>query len=131
MSGPFDAIVGPIRDFVLEHPFLSKQVYIDGIEVTQSIQYYEADKHLTDPADRGPNNSIRLMMHKPALVRVYIRNMQAPAGTRITGQLEVAGTFWTYETQVTTIPFNPIAPGFAPAARPTSYAGERGSVLSV
>lgn len=130
MSGPFDAIVGPIRDFVLEHPFLSKQVYIDGIEVTQSIQYYDADKHLTDPADRGPNNSMRLMMHKPALVRVYIRNMQAPAGTRVTGQLEVAGTFWTYETQVTTIPFNPIAPGFAPAVKPTSYDAERGSMAA-
>src|SRR5262245_13190387 len=33
--------------------------YISGLEVTQSLQYREAATHLTDPADRGPNNSIR------------------------------------------------------------------------
>ena len=128
MSEPMDAVVGAFREFVVEHPFWRKPVYISGIEVTQSIQYYDAEKHLTDPADRGPDNSVMLMMHKPALVRVYIRNLLAPAGTRVTGQLDVEGTFWAYETQVQTVKFNPIAPGFAPAVTPASYDAERGSL---
>ncbi|MEX5301369.1 M66 family metalloprotease [Kocuria sabuli] len=45
---------------------------IQGIEVTQCVQYYEADDHLTDSADRGENNSIRLVSGKPAWVRVYL-----------------------------------------------------------
>ena len=49
------------------------EMYIDGVEVTQSIQYRAADRHLTDPADRGPDNSIQLVADKTALVRVYIR----------------------------------------------------------
>jgi hypothetical protein len=126
MPGPIDAVVGAFEEFLVEHPFRRKWVYIDGIEVTQSIQYYNADKHLTDPSDRGPNNSIMLVRDKPALVRVYIRNLLAPAGTRVIGQLDVEGTFWTYETQVQKFPFNPIAPGFARAVTPASYAAERG-----
>lgn len=66
------------------------------------------------------------VMHKPALVRVYVRNLVAPSGTAITGQLDVEGTFWAYETQITKIPFDPIAPGFASAVKPASYAAERG-----
>ena len=31
---------------------------IDGIEVTQGIQWYSAAEHLTDPADRGPDNGV-------------------------------------------------------------------------
>ena len=128
MSGPLDAIVGAIRDLAVENPYFTRLAYIDGIEVTQAIQYYKADKHLTDAADRGPDNSILLMMHKPALVRVYLRNLMAPAGTRFTGQLDVEGTFAPYETLVQKIPFNPIAPAFAPAVKPATYDAERGSI---
>jgi hypothetical protein len=42
---------------------------VDGIEVTQAIQYYRAAQHLTDPADRGPDNSLRLVTNKTALRR--------------------------------------------------------------
>jgi hypothetical protein len=49
--------------------------WISGVEVTQSIQYYRADQHLTDPNDRGPNNSVRLVASKPAWVRVYYRSL--------------------------------------------------------
>ena len=48
-------------------------MYVDGIEVTQAIQYYHAEDHLTDPADRQPDNSVRLTSGKPAWVRVYVR----------------------------------------------------------
>ena len=49
-------------------------LHIDGVEVTQAIQYRSADQHLTDPADRGPDNSIRIVADKSARVRVYVRN---------------------------------------------------------
>ena len=53
-------------------------LHIDGVEVTQAIQYRSADQHLTDLADRGPDNSIRLVADKAARVRVYVRNLPAP-----------------------------------------------------
>ena len=60
---------------------------IAGIEVTQATQYYESDDHLTDPADRGPNNGIRLVAGKPAWVRVYLWSVFGASG--VTGTLEV------------------------------------------
>ncbi len=52
---------------------------IDGVEVTQAIQFYRANQHLTDPADRGPDNSLQLVANKSAWVRVYLRSGQDPA----------------------------------------------------
>ncbi len=54
------------------------ELSVDGMEVTQAIQYYHADEHLTDPADRGPDNSLRLVTGKTAWVRVYLRSGQHP-----------------------------------------------------
>jgi hypothetical protein len=66
---------------------------VDGIEVTQSTQYYRAADHLTDAADRGPDNSIPLLAGKSALVRVYLRNHRGPlAGA--TGTLSVERLNW-------------------------------------
>ncbi|WP_433635439.1 hypothetical protein [Nocardia sp. CA-120079] len=61
---------------------------IDGIEITQSIQFFRADQHLTDPSDIGPDNSARLVASKPAWVRVYA-NPGLFIGTRPTGLLDV------------------------------------------
>ena len=60
---------------------------VDGMEVTQAIQYYRAALHLTDPADRGPDNSLRLVTNKTAWVRAYLRSGQDPAfdNGRVTG----------------------------------------------
>ena len=33
-------------------------LFIEGVEVTQAIQYYRAEDHLADAADRGPDNSV-------------------------------------------------------------------------
>lgn len=44
-----------------------------GIEVTQSVQYYHSRSHLTDAADRAPDNSATLVAFKPAVVRAYVR----------------------------------------------------------
>lgn len=52
---------------------------VQGIEVTQAIQYYRSDQHLTDPPDRGPDNGLRLVTNKTAWVRTYIRSGQDPA----------------------------------------------------
>lgn len=52
---------------------------VQGLEVTQAIQHYRADQHLTDAADRGPDNSLRLVVNKTAWVRVYLRSGQDPS----------------------------------------------------
>ena len=51
------------------------RLMIDGVEVTQAIQYRSAAEHLTDPTDRGRDNGIALVANKPALVRVYVRSL--------------------------------------------------------
>jgi hypothetical protein len=62
--------------FVIQkHPHLS----VNGIEVTQAIQYYRASEHLTDAPDRGADNSLRLVTNKTAWVRSYLRSGQDPS----------------------------------------------------
>lgn len=78
-------------DFVFQN---QPDLQIDGIEITQAIQHYRAALHLTDPADRGPDNSLRLVTDKTAWVRVYLRSGQSPSfdgGTLpgVTGSLTV------------------------------------------
>ena len=51
---------------------------IDGLEITQAIQYYRASEHLTDATDRGPDNSVQLVASKRAWVRTYLRSGQDP-----------------------------------------------------
>lgn len=51
---------------------------IEGIEVTQAIQYYSSNMHLTDKKDQGPDNSLQLVADKPAWVRVFILSGQDP-----------------------------------------------------
>lgn len=51
---------------------------VDGIEVTQAIQYYRAAEHLSDASDRGPDNTLRLVVDKAAWVRAYLRSGQVP-----------------------------------------------------
>jgi hypothetical protein len=65
-------------------------VHVHGIEVTQSIQHYRADEHLTDPADRGMDNSIQLVAYKAAWVRVYLRSGLLDSVPNVTATLEIA-----------------------------------------
>jgi hypothetical protein len=53
---------------------ITADLSIEGIEVTQAIQYYHAAEHLTDEQDRGTDNSIKFVTDKPAWVRVYMRS---------------------------------------------------------
>lgn len=50
-------------------------IFIDGVEVTQVIQYRHAADHLTDSDDHGPDNSIQLVADKTAYVRVFVHGV--------------------------------------------------------
>ena len=63
-------------------------IFIDGVEVNQAIQYRKAAEHLTDPGDRAPDNSIRLVADKPAMVRVYVHSMRLEE-SGVTGKVTV------------------------------------------
>jgi hypothetical protein len=73
------------------------QLSIGGIEVTQATQYYRAAGHLTDASDRGPDNSIRLIAGKPAMIRVYLSSFSGISG--MSGTLEVQRRHQTYSLQ--------------------------------
>ncbi len=100
---------------------------IHGVEVTQAIQHWHSDEHLTDPADRGPDNSIRLVAGKLAYVHVYVRSLGEPiAGVvgEVTVQVPRYG-FWVDHSKL--MPQPPV-----PISTPTSggYAIELGSLTS-
>jgi hypothetical protein len=85
-------------------------VWISGVEVTQSIQYYQADQHLTDPSDRGPDNSVRHVANKAAWVRVYAASFY---GASVTATLEIErrdfGFLWFPVTTLTPQGASPIS----------------------
>lgn len=104
---------------------------VQGLEVTQAIQHYRADQHLTDPADRGPDNGLRLVTDKTAWVRTYLRSGQDASFDNgqlagVTGTLRVErriGGVWS--TVATLAPQNgPVIAedGYA------SYRAERGNI---
>jgi hypothetical protein len=105
--------------------------YISGVEVTQSIQYYKANLHLTDVNDRRPDNSLRLAAFKPAWVRVFVRSGFFNGGAILTGKLIVERkksllpVFWDLVGE-----FTPRAPGTVVAQVSANYATERGSIAS-
>jgi hypothetical protein len=71
-------------------------LFIRGIEVTQAIQYYRADQHLTFADDRGPDNSLQLVANKAAWARVYVEADAPGSIANVTGTLDVGyGVFNT------------------------------------
>lgn len=124
----------PLNKFL---PYLS----IDGIEVTQAIQYYKAHRHLTDPNDRGLDNSVTLVANKPAYIRVYLRTrVNTPLVYQgspvfpseihdVTGQVVVARRrFGNLYNQAVVL--NPLPPGKVTAHYTMNYAQERGSIAN-
>jgi len=79
---------------------------IQGIEVTQAIQYYRSHMHLADPQDRAPDNAARLVAGKPAWVRVYVRS-SGDALRDVTGSLRVE----RYAPESLLAELNPQPPG--------------------
>ena len=101
---------------------------IRGVEVTQAIQYYDSDRHLTDPADRQPDNAATLIAGKPAWVRVYVRSGffsgDIPGVTgSVTVRRRQLGFVWL---PVGTLSAQP--PGSVTARRSPAYATERGTL---
>ncbi len=104
---------------------------IQGMEVTQGIQYYRASQHLTDASDRGPDNSLQLVTGKSAWVRVYVRSGQDPdwdSGTlaNVTGTLRVERISGGSISTVADLA--PWAPGTVTAQANPAYAIERGNI---
>ena len=102
---------------------------IIGTEVTQAIQYHRAHEHLTDAADRQPDNAARLVAGKPAWARVYVRTLNFSDLSGVSGTLEVqrrhSGFLWSTVATLT-----PQAPGSVTAQGTPSYATERGGIGS-
>ena len=106
--------------------------YVNGVEVTQGIQYFGAERHLTNANDRGPDNSVRLVARKPAWARVYVRSGLLGADQVLTGDLIVehrTGPFLGEWTQVATLA--PLPPGAVTSQRDPAYATERGTLAIV
>jgi hypothetical protein len=113
-------------DIVVKWPWLGWGIH--GVEVTQAIQYYESSRHLTDPGDQQPDNSVTLIANKPAWVRVYVRSswfwgdMPGVTGT-ITVRRREFGFLWL---NVGTL--SPQAPGTVTARVNPPYPIERGTL---
>lgn len=105
--------------------------YVDGIEVTQAIQYYKSDQHLTDPKDRGSDNAATLVASKPAYVRVYVRPGLLMAMPSVTGEvvverrLDMLGLAWQ---QVATL--SPLYPSQVTASNTIDYVTERSTLAA-
>lgn len=113
-------------DILLRWPWLGWG--IKGVEVTQAVQYYESARHLTDAADRQPDNSVTLIAGKPAWVRVYVRSGWFSGDIAgVTGSISVRrrqlGFLWT---SVGTL--SPQAPGTVTARVNPVYTTERGTL---
>ena len=111
------------HDFVFEK---IKHLSIHGVEVTQSIQYYRAEEHLTDPADRGPDNSLRLVAGKAAWVRVYLRGFPNQV-SNVTGTLKLSRQL-LYGLYSDVATYSPEAPGSVTAEVSPAYATERDNI---
>jgi hypothetical protein len=106
------------------------RLHIDGVEVTQAIQYRAAARHLTDPADRGADNAVPLIAGKPAWVRVYVRSgLFSGDVPGVTGFVEVRRRRFglTYESLGA---LAPQPPGAVTAHVDPQYAVERGTLSS-
>ena len=120
--------MAPLSDRLFEFNnaalFRIYRLFLTGVEVTQAIQHYGAAEHLTDAADRGADNSLRLVVDKPAWVRVYVAGRSLPA---VTGTVEVFrrsnGFLWG---SLGTL--NPQPPGTVTAAAHPDYATQRGTL---
>lgn len=117
-----------VSDVALQLDLFHLGLYIAGIEVTQAVQYYSAEEHLTDAADRGSDNSVRLVASKPAWVRVYLGSILGASG--ISGTLEVQrrsnGFMWS--TIATLNPTPPIPASVSGLTLTDDYADTRGTL---
>lgn len=103
---------------------------IAGLEVTQAIQYYGAARHLTDPNDRGNDNSVTLVANKPAWVRVYVRSGILGNSQVVTGELKVDRRIGPFPLWTDVATLAPQAPGSVATQSNPDYATERSTLIS-
>ena len=122
-----DVIVEHIRQLDIERLHYLRSLRIHDIEVTQAVQFQDAAAHLTDPADRQADNSVRLVVGKPAWVRVYVTSLFGQAGVTATLEVQrrVAGVLWP--TVATLSPHASSLTSVPPAAT-TTYAATSGNL---
>ncbi|WP_347309841.1 M66 family metalloprotease [Defluviimonas sp. SAOS-178_SWC] len=99
---------------------------IIDMEVTQAIQYKDAHRHLTDPADRQPDNAVPLVRGKPAWVRVYVTSYFGPAEV-LRGHLKIARSIGWLPVFHDVATLAAQAPGIVTTAH-DSYATERSTL---
>jgi len=118
-----------LRPEILERIRWLRGLWIEGIEVTQAIQYQRSAEHLSDSADQAPDNSVPLIAGKPAWVRVYVRS-----GFWVSEIPNVAGTLEVIRRQDGALylgpgtTFMPQPPGSVTASQNPDYATERGTL---
>lgn len=103
-------------------------LYIAGLEVTQAIQYYRADEHLTDTADRGADNSVRLIANKPAWVRVYVGSLFGASGIGGTLEVQRRSNGFIWQTIATLNPTPPVPASVGGLTLGETYADRRGTL---
>lgn len=113
-------------DLQLADRFKFKFISVASVEVTQAIQYNRATRHLTDPADRGADNSVPLVQGKAAWVRVYVSSLFT-SGVALRGQLRVERALGWRGFYLPALTLSPQAPGVAVTAQ-DSYDSERGTL---
>jgi hypothetical protein len=105
--------------------------FIEGIEVTQGIQYYQSSRHLTDINDRGDDNSVRLVANKPAWVRIYLHSGILGGSQAVTGEVVVqrrqTPLLAVWSTIATLLPQ---APGTVQTQSNPNYVLERSTIAS-
>ena len=125
-------LVGDLDRLLERYRVFRHRLIIDGVEVTQGVQFYHANQHLTDRDDRGTDNSLRLVANKPAWVRVYIHSAFEPV-SGVNGTLEVSratgigGSGFLYKPVSTLLP----QPGSITTAQTVpTYLGQRDTISS-
>jgi hypothetical protein len=102
--------------------------FVRGVEVSQGIQYFRADQHLTDPADRGPDNTLKLVAGKAAWARVYVETDTAGETVTVTGSLRVAYTILNVQFGVAPTTLSPQGPPQINAQYQPNYVTARSSL---
>jgi hypothetical protein len=118
----FTKLAGEFLSEVLKDRENLSGIYVAGVEVTQAIQWYDASQHLTDPADRGPDNGVTLVVNKPAWVRIYVGGFIAHSGVTATLTLQRHNAYGAWQDVYSPIKMGLGSVNYDPV---TSYAATR------
>lgn len=103
---------------------------IRGLEVTQAIQYYHSDQHLTDPTEELPDNSVTLIANKPAWVRIYVESDSGQPVANVSGTLTLSWEFLSVKFGQAPMVLNPQPPGSVTAQFNPDYKSTRAGIAA-